>query len=52
MIRKLLCWLGLHKWEHTVYMMCNGFEKQGNYFLPKLKMSVSAFCKYCGKEKR
>jgi len=39
-IHKVLCWLGIHKWEPETVDLVNG-----------LKIVVFHHCKHCGKEK-
>jgi hypothetical protein len=52
MIRRILCWLGLHEWEHIVYAMSNGFSSYGDLRIPNIKLEGKTICKHCGKVKR
>lgn len=53
-IRKLLCWLGLHKWEERIgYCACKGCGWYDDSGLIVCKTcDYCKFCHYCSKPKK
>ncbi len=55
MIRKILCYLGLHKWERNTFDFgfCSKPERTcSGGWCPACKYFMKRKCKYCGKVKQ